>query len=175
MALTFAMNEVKLRKEHANDIEGIRHVVSAAFENHPHSNQTEHLLVDSLREAGALTISLIAELHGRIIGHIAFSPVTINGKPSDWYGLGPVSVRPDLQGKGIGRLLIKAGLAELHSLQSKGCVLLGDPGYYGRFGFVARDGLTLAGFPTEHFQARSFSEEIPQGAVSYHKAFEVCG
>lgn len=111
------MKNITVRQESNTDIDDIRQGVFAAFENHPHSNQTEHLLVDKLREAGALTVSLVAEVDGKAVGHIAFSPVSIDGEHSNWSGLAPVSVRPAYQRQGIGGLLIKAGLAELHKLQ----------------------------------------------------------
>lgn len=164
-----------IRKETPKDIDAIREVVSAAFANHPHSNQTEHLLVDRLRETGALRISLVAEIEGKVVGHIAFSPVAIAGHLCDWYGLGPVAVLPELQREGIGSLLINAGISRLHELGAKGCVLLGEPEYYQRFGFRVRDGLTLPGVPPEYFLALPFDEEEIRGEVSYDTAFEICG
>lgn len=110
------MKNITVRQESNTDIDDIRQGVFAAFENHPHSNQTEHLLVEKLREAGALSISLVAEVDSKVIGHIAFSPVSIHGEQANWYGLAPVSVHPAWQRQGIGRMLIQAGLAELHKL-----------------------------------------------------------
>ena len=169
------IKQIIIDKETIEDLDDIRAVVSAAFENHPHSNQTEHILVDALRDAGALTVSLVAKISGRIVGHIAFSPVTIDGKTCNWYGLAPVSVHPDFQRQGIGGLLVKAGLSELHTLGALGCVLLGEPEYYGRFGFKTIDGVTLVGVPPEYFLALPFIQDEVQGAVTYHEAFAVCG
>lgn len=166
--------EVTIRKETANDLVAIGKVVADAFEHHPHSNQTEHLLVDRLRQAGALSISLVAEADGIIVGHIAFSPVTISGNDCDWYGLAPVSVLPEFQGEGIGSRLIRAGMSQLREMGAKGCVLLGEPEFYGRFGFLVRDGLTLPGVPPEYFLALQFTEEEIQGEVLYHQAFDIC-
>jgi putative acetyltransferase len=129
--------------------------------------------VDKLREAGALSISLVAEVDGKVVGHIAFSPVSIGGEQSNWYGLAPVSGHPAYQRQGIGGMLIQAGLAELHKLGAAGCVLLGEPAYYGRFGFAPVDRLTLAGVPPEYFLALPFSDENIQGEMAYHKAFEI--
>ena len=168
------MKSIIIRKESKNDITAIRQVVLAAFENHPHSNQTEHLLVEKLREAEALTVSLVADNNGKVVGHIAFSPVSINGEQCNWYGLAPVSVHPDFQRQGIGGMLIKEGLKELNKLGVTGCVLLGEPEYYGRFGFVAHEGLTLPDVPPEYFLALPLTEKNVQGVVSYHKVFEVC-
>lgn len=163
-----------IRKEANRDVKAIRQVVAAAFENHPHSNQTEHLLVERLREAGALTISLVAEVEGHVVGHIAFSPVTIAGRECQWYGLGPVSVLPEFQMEGIGTQLIKAGMSKLRELQAVGCVLLGEPEYYGRFGFAVRDGLNLPSVPPEYFLALPFTKDGIQGTVAYHESFEIC-
>lgn len=167
---------VTIRNEAAGDQAAITTVVAAAFETHPHSNQTEHLLVQKLREQGALTISLVAEFEGEVVGHIAFSPVTVDGAFCNWFGLAPVSVLPEFQGRGIGSLLVEAGVARLRELGAKGCVLLGEPGYYGRFGFALREGLTLPGVPPEYFLALPLSEdEEVRGEVAYHQAFEICG
>lgn len=166
--------EVVIRRETAADCEAIRQVLVAAFENHPHSNQTEHLLVERLRDQAALTISLVAEAEGIVVGHIAFSPVTVAGRSCDWYGLAPVSVLPEFQGEGIGTRLIREGMAQLQLLGAQGCVLLGEPEYYGRFGFAVLDGLTLPGVPPEYFLAFRFTQEEVRGEVAYHQAFDIC-
>lgn len=101
---------ITIRPEQPQDIAAISAITQAAFVDHPHSQQTEHLIINALRAAGALTISLVAERDGEIIGHIAFSPVLIDGKDCCWYGLGPLSVRPDCQRQGVGLKLIAAGL-----------------------------------------------------------------
>jgi putative acetyltransferase len=111
----------------------------------PYGSQTEGAVVDALRSAGALILSLIAIEDGEIIGHVAFSPVAINGETNGWYGLGPVSVWPDRQGRGIGQALIRKGLDSLRDMNVQGCVVLGDPGYYSRFGFVSDPGLRYGG------------------------------
>jgi putative acetyltransferase len=80
-------------------------------------------------------------------------------------------VAPDHQGQGIGAGLIREGLAQLKALGAQGCVLLGDPAYYGRFGFQNDPRLTLAGVPPEYFQALPVTTEGPQGAVAFHAAF----
>jgi putative acetyltransferase len=99
-----------IRNEKIADIGAISEVTIAAFETLEVSNQMEHFIIDALRTAHALTISLVAEVGGRVVGHIAFSPVTISNGSRDWYGLGPVSVLPDYQCQGIGTALIQEGL-----------------------------------------------------------------
>ena len=160
-----------IRKEQNCDIQGIYDVTKAAFENHPHSNQTEPDIIDSLRESGALAVSLVATISDEIVGHIAFSPVSINKANLGWYGLGPVSVMPTRQKQGIGAKLIETGLHHLKGLKASGCVLLGDPNYYRRFGFACDENLTYPGVPPEYFQCLSFGAPIPQGKVTYHSAF----
>lgn len=160
-----------IRKETAADHAAIRSLTIAAFETSRFGNQGEAEIVEGLRTAGALTLSLVEDRDGAIAGHIAFSPVTVEGTSRDWYGLAPISVAPDHQGQGIGAGLIREGLAQLKALGAQGCVLLGDPAYYGRFGFRNDPRLTLAGVPPEYFQALPFTSEVSQGAVGFHAAF----
>src|SRR3990172_2019973 len=122
-----------IRNERESDVGVISEVTKEAFENHPHSNHTEQFIVDALRAANALTVSLVAEVDGKVVGHIAFSPVTISDGSQNWYGLGPISVLPECQKQGIGKSLIDEGLSLLKALGAKGCVLVGEPKYYERF------------------------------------------
>lgn len=166
--------DVLIRSERSTDAEAISQVTYAAFLGKFSDHPTEHLIVDGLREAGVLTLSLVAELHGKIIGHVAFSPVTVNGEFVDWYGLGPISVVPELQKQGLGSKLIQKGLARLRNLGAKGCVLEGSPAYYQRFGFKPIPDLTYHAAPApEYFMALPFYDGIPVGSVEYHKAFYV--
>ena len=126
---------MKIRPETPQDINEIEQITIAAFDGKPYSDQTEHLIINRLREAGAMSLSLVAEMDGKVVGHVAFSLVTINGKDLGWYGIGPVSVLPELQKQGIGSKLIREGLSLIREKGAKGCVLEGDPGYYQRFGF----------------------------------------
>src|SRR5690606_25816722 len=101
--------------------------------------------------------------------HIAFSPVTISDGSPNWYGLGPVSVLPECQQRGIGSALIREGIARLKDLGARGCCLVGHPGYYGRFGFQnSVQGLGVEGVPEEAFFALSFDGHLPQGSVEFH-------
>ncbi|AWY44132.1 GNAT family N-acetyltransferase [Pseudomonas putida] len=160
-----------IRNEQPEDIQPIATLTAAAFKHAEHTSHTEHFIVDALRRAGQLTVSLVAVENGEIIGHVAISPVSVSGGATGWYGLGPISVAPEHQGQGIGSALMKAALAQLQGKGAAGCVLLGDPGYYGRFGFKANTGLELPGVPQEYFQALSFNGDVPAGIVQYHEAF----
>lgn len=160
-----------IRREQEGEAEAIDRVTRAAFADAEHSGGMEAEIVDELRKAGALSCSLVAEENGAIVGHVAFSPVRIGGEDFGWHGLGPVSVDPAHQRQGIGNRLIREGLARLRDAGSKGCVVLGEPGYYGRFGFRSDPRLTFAGPPPEYFQILAFSGSVPSGAVTYHAAF----
>ena len=163
---------MQIRPEQPADTDAIRALTTEAFAAAPHSSGTEAAIVDGLRAAGALTLSLVAVQDGAIVGHVAFSPVTIDGAESGWFGLGPVSVRPDRQRGGIGSGLIREGLRRLRENGAGGSVLLGDPAYYGRFGFAADPALVLEGVPPEYFMRLAFDAEPPAGTVRYHAAFD---
>jgi putative acetyltransferase len=156
---------------HESDVEEIFKVTQAAFADHPFSHQTEQFIVNTLRAAKALSISLVAEIDGKVVGHIAFSPVAISDGSHDWYGLGPISVLPAFQKRGIGKSLMHEGLALLKALGAHGCVLVGDPGYYERFGFRNLPDLSIEGVPPENMLALPFGNRIPRGVVIFHQAF----
>lgn len=163
--------EFEIREERPEDIDPIGQVTTEAFKLNEHSRGTEAAIITALRNADALTLSLVAMADGAVVGHIAFSPVEINGEHVRWYGLGPVSVRPDLQRQGIGSALIREGLARLGRRGAHGCVLVGDPAYYCRFGFTADPNLTYGGVPPEYFMRRMLVGESPKGEVSFHDGF----
>ena len=163
-----------LRPETDSDIVPIFTVTQDAFRDQPHSEHTEGPVIDALRAAGALALSLVAEEQGRVVGQVAFSPVGIAGPAGitvGWYGLGPIAVAPDRQGHGIGSMLVMEGLARLRGRGAAGCVVLGDPHYYGRFGFRADAGLVLPDVPPEYFMMHAWRGRV-RGTVQYHKAFD---
>jgi putative acetyltransferase len=166
---------VLIRDEKDTDYRVISDVTKSAFETMEISNHTEQFIIDALRSAKALTVSLVAEIDGLVVGHIAFSPVTMSDGTNDWYGLGPVSVHPDFQRKGIGKALIQEGLSRLRKLKAKGCCLVGHPEYYRQFGFNNVEGLVHEGVPQEVFFALSFDGDIPQGNVMFHEGFKASG
>ena len=161
-----------IRDETDADAGAITEVTVAAFETLEISNHTEQFIVEALRTAKALAVSLVAERDGRIIGHIAFSPVTISDGTRNWYGLGPVSVLPGCQRQGIGKALIREGLSRLKAMNAGGCCLVGHPEYYRKFGFMNMPGLVLVGVPQEFFFALSFDGHTPQGTVTFHEGFK---
>jgi putative acetyltransferase len=162
-----------IRPESAGDYEAIRNILIAAFADHPYSRQTEHLIVEALRGAGAMTVALVAEIDGKVAGHIAFSAAPIGGKDCGWFLLGPVAVWPEHQRQGIGSRLVEEGLKAIQALGAKGCVLVGDPAFYERLGFRNLPGLTMKGIPPRNILSLPMAEPIPQGPVTHHPAFFV--
>ncbi|MEO4048249.1 N-acetyltransferase [Pseudomonas sp. CAU 1711] len=160
-----------IRPERPGDTCAIEALTIAAFRDAPHSDHTEQFIVSALRAAGALSLSLVAEEADAILGHVALSPVSISSGATGWFGLGPISVAPERQGQGIGTRLMHEALDTLRTQGAAGCVLLGDPAYYRRFGFRPEPELVLADVPAEYFQALSFGQPLPRGMVTYHQAF----
>lgn len=167
------MPDITIRPEAAQDIDAIRDVNIAAFRGHPYSQQTEHLIVAALRAARALELSLVAERRGRVVGHIAFSRATVGDPAGGWFLLGPVAVSPDCQRQGIGSALVAAGLDALRARHAKGCVLVGDHAYYGRFGFRTFPGLSYEGVPGEHVLGLPLAGDTPRGPIRAHAAFGI--
>ena len=169
---------MKIRPETPEEAPAIRRLVEAAFLDAPHASGREGALVDALRAAGALSLSLVAvEMADdgedwEIGGHIGFSPIRVNGAAGDWYGLAPLSVRAERRRAGWGAALVQEGLTRLRAMGAGGCVVLGDPAYYRRFGFARDPGLTYRGAPEEYFLALPFQPPTPQGEVRWHAAFD---
>jgi putative acetyltransferase len=167
--------KIIIRNEIDADVDAITEVTVAAFKTLESSNHTEQFIVEELRANNALTVSLIAEVDGHVVGHVAFSPVTISDGTQNWCGLGPVSVLPEHQRKGIGKSLILEGISRLKGLNAKGCCLVGHPDYYRKLGFKNVSGLVHEGVPQEVFLAMSFDGQIPQGTVNFHDGFKADG
>lgn len=162
-----------IRTEREADFSAVDSLIAAAFAGKPYSSGTESLIAEALRASGDLSLSLVAERQGEVVGQVMFSPVTINEAPSSWHCLGPVAVSPRCQQEGIGSRLIEDGLARLRTMGSRGCVLVGDPGYYARFGFRPASALVARDAPTEYFQVLPFKTDVPVGTLDFHPAFGV--
>ncbi len=168
------LQNITVRPESAGDIDAIFQLTEQAFRNHPFGDQTEKFVVNALRRSGALAVSLVAEMAGQIVGHVAFSPAEMSNSSRHWYVLGPVSVLPPWQRQGIGRTLIQAGLEALRARGAEGCVLVGDPAYYSRFGFRHQPDLFFDGIAPEHqkySQALPLGQRPAAGTVRHHEAF----
>lgn len=164
-----------IRPESVDDHAAIHKLTEMAFREAVHSSHTEQHIVDALRERGELSISLVAEDAGQLVGHVALSPVSVQDGSQGWFGLGPISVLPEQQGKGVGTALMNAAIEALRAQGARGCVLLGEPGYYGRFGFRAVPDLLLPGVPADFFQALCLQPPMAQGEVRYSPAFNAVG
>lgn len=169
------LERLRIRDETSGDAAAVAAVTASAFTDVEVSNHTEQFVVEALRAAGALTVSLVAEVDGEIVGHLALSPVTMSDGTADWHGLGPVSVVPEHQGHGIGAALIEEGLSRLRALGAKGCCLVGHPGYYRRFGFENSTELEHEGVPPEFFFVLALNGGVPRGFVVFHPAFGATG
>ena len=162
---------IAIRAERAGDQAAVSALITSAFAGAAHASGEEAAIVERLRADGDLTLALVAVKNEPIIGQVAFSPVTIDGAKCGWYGLGPVAVAPERQRGGIGAALIERGLSQLEQNGAGGCVVLGDPAYYSRFGFGYDAQLEYPGVPPEYFQRLVFRGPAPGGIVSYARAF----
>lgn len=168
------MTEVRIRDEAAEDVEAVRRVNDAAF-----GREGEGRLVDELRRQGAAVVSLVAEVDGQVVGHILFSPVTIEGasRAEGCLGLAPMAVLPEHQRHGIGGRLIRAGLDRCREAGAALVVVLGHPEYYPRFGFVPAPPLGVTceyPVPDEVFMLQEMEPgalEGRRGLARYHPAF----
>ncbi|MEL7486310.1 MAG: N-acetyltransferase, partial [Pseudomonadota bacterium] len=158
--------------ERPGDEDAIRELTKTAFASAPFSDGTEPAIIDALRASGDLALSLVAEREGRIIAQVTFSPVTVDGDYVRWVGLGPVSVEPSLQKRGVGGRLIRDGLRRIKTMGARACVLVGDPAYYARFGFDGDCGLDYAGIEARYVQRLLFAPPALAGALRYCDAFE---
>lgn len=161
-----------IRAEAAADHAAIGELTTAAFLTAAHACGTEAAIVRDLRAAGVLVLSLVAAdlASGEIVGHAGFSLIETD-MPGRWFGLGPLSVAPTRQRTGVGAALVRAGLSQVAGMDAAGVVLVGDPAYYGRFGFAARPGLTCDGVPDLYVQALAFGEPPVWCPITFHPAF----
>ena len=164
---------ISVRTERRGDAAALSALITAAFAGRPYAEGDEADLLVALRKAGALTLSLVAEREGVLVGQAAFSPARPASGDEGWYGLGPVAVLPALERRGIGSRLIEAGLAALDAEGARGCIVVGDTAYYPRFGFRPRPGNAQPGIPRDHFMIRVFRGRPPAGPIAFHPAFGV--
>lgn len=163
--------DVIIRPETERDHAAIYDVTKRAFAPMPYSDGDEQDVIDRLRAAGALAISLVAERDGVVVGHVAFSPAFAADGSGGWFALGPVSVEPGLQRQGVGKMLINAGIQMLRERDAAGCVLVGNPKYYSRFGFKPFPDLAPDGQPAEFFMILPLRVTAPHVVVGFHSVF----
>ena len=163
---------MRIRPEEPGDEDAIHELTLAAFAPMPFSDGSEAPIVRALRASGDLTLSLVVVEDDAIIAHVAFSPVTIDGSTDGWFGLGPVSVAPDRQRRGIGSDLIGIGLQRLRAAGASGCALIGNPAVYRGMGFESDGRLTHRSLETALVQRIVFRGPAPRGELRFAPAFE---
>ena len=162
---------VEIRPEEAGDEAEIYKVTADAFRGRPYAGGDEQDLLNRLRELGQLSLSLVAMDGARLVGQVSFSPVALSDGSEPWFGLGPVSVLPECQSRGIGAQLIRSGLDEISARGALGCVLTGNPAYYQRFGFeLAPENVPKQESPL-YFQLKLLRGIKPEGRFAFHSAF----
>ena len=165
------LSAIRIRPEVEADLPAIFDLTRRAFAPMPFAAGDEQVLVGLLRDLGALSLSLVAEHQGEVVGHVALSPVTHESGEAGWFGLGPISVEPALQRQGIGGALIAEAKRWLSDQDARGCILTGDPNYYPRHGFLPAPGHAPEAEPPEYFMVLSLSGGIPDGRFRFHPAF----
>ncbi len=161
----------EIREEIDTDHSATYQVTVSAFRGRPYAGGDEQDVIDRLRLAGALVLSLVATEAEELIGQVTFSPVEIEDGTGPWFALGPVSVDPARQGEGIGSALIKDGLKRIEELGALGCILTGNPDYYCRFGFKLSPQNVPLEESEEYFQLKLLKGKQPSGRFSFHRAF----
>lgn len=164
---------MRIRTEQPADDAAIHELTFAAFEPMPFSSGTEAPIIRALRRSGDLTLSLVADEDGEIVGHVAFSPVTIDGVHAGWFGLGPISVRADRQRQGIGKALIARGLELLRERDAAGVALIGNPDIYGRVGFESDGLLAYCNLDRRLVQRLVLSGPPPRGELKFAPGFDI--
>lgn len=159
-----------LRDEAEGEAGAIGELITTAFLTAPHADGTEAAIVVRLRAGGGLLLSLVAERAEGLIGHVAASPVTIGGV-GGWACIAPLSVAEGARRQGVGAALMRAALVRLEAAGLGGVVLLGDPAFYGRFGFIADPARFVPGLPAEYLLGRAFRGAGLAGEIRFHPAF----
>lgn len=162
----------RVREADHGDEAFIEVVVERAFAKEALASGREAEIVRELRAKRRVRMIMVAEDGpGQLVGVLVLSPVRMENQATGWFGLGPVAVVPEWQRRGVGSAMIGATMATLHMEHANGCVVLGEPKFYERFGFRRLPNLTLPGTPEGYFLALPFDGTTPEGRVRYHAAF----
>ena len=164
-------SEIEIRPESERDAEAIGQLIQLAFTGMPYADGNEAELVVALRAQDALSVSLVADREGAVVGQVVFSPARASDGGEGWFALGPVAVLPEFQGRGIGSALIRAGLRDITEMGASGCILTGNPAYYSRFGFELSPESAPPGEPAEFFMVKLLRGDVPVGSIYFHEAF----
>lgn len=164
-----------IRPETPADQAAIYDITKRAFAPMDYAGGDEQDLINRLRDAGALEISLVAEQDGAVVGQVTFTEAFAADGSTGWYALGPVAVEPALQKKHVGSQLIETGIAMLRERDAAGCVLTGNPAYYSRFGFRVFSDLCPEGEPAAYYQILPLRVQEPKAVVAFHPLFYGAG
>lgn len=163
--------DIHIRSERPEDYQAIHDVTQRAFAPMPHADGDEHQIIGRLRDAGVLAVSLVAEQAARVIGQVTLTPAApVDGAPG-WYALGPIAVEPDFKHQGIGSALISSAIDWMKEQDAAGCILVGNPAYYRRFGFRPFPQFAPAGQPAQFFQVLPLRAAEPSCTISFHPLF----
>ena len=162
---------ITIRQEREGDYRAIHDITKRAFAPMPFADGDEQDLPEKFRDAGVLALSLVAERDGVVVGQVTFTPAFAADDSPGWFALGPVAVDPKHQGEGIGGALIRAGIDWMRDQNAAGCVLVGNPAYYSRFGFSVSPQFAPEGEPAEFFQILPLRIQKPNAVVGFHPIF----
>lgn len=160
-----------IRPERTDDHVTIYDITKRAFAPMPFSDGDEQELIGRFRDAGVLALSLVADMDGTVVGQITLTPAFAADDSAGWFALGPIAVAPEFQSKKIGSKLIDAAIVWLHEQEAAGCVLVGNPAYYNRFGFAQYPALAPNGEPSEYYQILPLRVQEPSVVVDFHPLF----
>jgi putative acetyltransferase len=160
-----------IRAETRADFAGIYSLTKLAFTGMPYADGDEQDVIERLRASGSLVLSLVATINSDIVGHIAFSNASLSDDTTSWFALGPVSVLPKYQHRGVGSLLINTGLEKIEKRGALGCILTGNPEYYQRFGFKLAPDNVPENESELYFMVKTFTATVPHGIFCFDDAF----
>jgi putative acetyltransferase len=163
--------QITIRPETPHDHHIIYDITKRAFAPMPFADGNEQALINTFRDAGVLTLSLVAEVTGKVRGHVAFTPAFAADRTHPWFALGPIAVEPTFQRHGIGTALINTGLQQLEKLNAAGCIVMGDTNYYPRFGFRLNPDCCPPDEPPEHFMLLPMRNKAPKAIITFHPLF----
>jgi putative acetyltransferase len=160
-----------IRLEEPRDITTVQDVIRRAFAPMPFGDDNDQHLTNKFRAAGELSLSLVAEKDGVIVGHVALTPAVHESGAAGWFALGPLAVEPDLQRKGIGTALIAEAKVWLAGRGAAGCIVMGDTNYYPRHGFMPTPESAPPNEPAAYFMVLAMQRQIPPGRFAFHPLF----
>nr|WP_321456835.1 N-acetyltransferase [uncultured Cohaesibacter sp.] len=162
---------MEIRKETAADFDAIMNVTLASAKQPQVGRQNGYFTLNALRRSGSITLSLVAEIDGTVVGHVAFCPVHVSGGEKGWYALGPISVLPECISQGIRKALIAEGIEILRSMHGKGVAIVGDRDYFMPLGFMDAPVTASRQQHITDFMVMPFEDRMPYGRFEFPEGF----